>query len=98
YAVTIRSFLGWAFGAALLPVDLRATVLAPRRFRQAGIRDVLSESDVTQILAAVDRSSATGRRDYAVLLLAARYGLLPAAIRRLTVEALQWRQGMLSIQ
>jgi len=98
YAVTVRSFLGWAYGAALLPVDVRAAVRAPRRFRQAGIRDVLSETDVTQILAAVDRSSATGRRDYAVLLLAARYGLRPSEIRHLTLEALHWRQGILSIQ
>lgn len=98
YAVTVRSFLGWAYGASLLPVDVRAAVLAPRRFRQAGIRDVLSETDVARILAAVDRSSATGRRDYAVLLLAARYGLRPSEIRHLTVEALQWRQGLLSIQ
>lgn len=98
YAVTVRSFLGWAYGASLLPVDVRAAVLAPRRFRQAGIRDVLSETDVTRILAAVDRSSAIGRRDYAVLLLAARYGLRPSEIRHLTLEALQWRQGILSIQ
>lgn len=97
YAVTVRSFLGWAYGASLVPVDVRAAVRSPRRFRQAGIRDVLSETDVARILAAVDRASATGRRDYAVLLLAARYGLRPSEIRHLTLEALQWRQGMLSI-
>jgi len=97
YAVTVRSFLGWAYGASLVPVDVRAAVLAPRRFRQAGIRDVLSETDVARILAAVDRSSATGRRDYAVLLLAARCGLRPSEIRHLTLDALQWRQGLLSI-
>jgi len=97
YAVTVRSFLGWAYGAALVPGDLRAAVRSPRQFRQAGIRDVLSETDVTRILSAVDRSSATGRRDYAVLLLAARYGLRPADIRQLSLGALHWRQGILSI-
>ena len=97
YAVTVRNFLGWAYGASLVSRDLRVAVVAPRRFRQAGIRDVLRETDVARILAAVDRSSATGRRDYAVLLLAARYGLRPAEIRHLTLEALQWRQGILSI-
>src|SRR5437870_2444500 len=78
YVSTLRSFLGWGYMAGLLPVDWRPAVTAPRRFKQRGIRDVLSGSDVTRILAAVDRSSATGRRDYAVLMLAARYGLRPA--------------------
>jgi site-specific recombinase XerD len=36
--------------------------------------DVLSAAEVERILAAVDQSTALGRRDYAILLLAARYG------------------------
>jgi integrase len=98
YAVTLRGFLGWAYGSALLPTDLRRAVLAPRQFRQATIRDVLSNSEVTRILEAVDRRSAIGRRDYAVLLLAARYGLRPSEIRNLKLEELHWRQRVLSMQ
>jgi len=98
YAVTLRSFLRWAYGAGLAPVDLRVAVMSPRRFRQAGVRDWLSERDVTRILAAVDRSTPTGRRDYAVLVLAARYGLRPCDIRELRLAALDWRHGVLSMQ
>jgi len=98
YAVTLRSFLRWAYGAGLAPVDLRAAVISPRRFRQAGVRDWLPESDITRILAAVDRSTPTGRRDYAVLMLAARYGLRPSDIRALPLAALDWRHGVLSMQ
>jgi len=98
YAVTLRSFLAWAYGAGLAPVDWRVAVMSPRRFRQAGVRDWLPELDITRILAAVDRSTPIGRRDYAVLVLAARYGLRPSDIRGLSLAALDWRHGILSIQ
>jgi site-specific recombinase XerD len=97
YVTTLRNFLGWAFAAGLVAVDLRTAVTAPRRFKQRGIRDVLSESDVARILTATDRSSVTGRRDYAVLILAARYGLRPCDIRQLKLDDLDWREGILSI-
>lgn len=97
YATTLRSFLGWAYAAGLVAVDLRPAVMAPRRFKQRGIRDVLSDSDVTRILAGTDRSSVTGRRDYAVLILAAHYGLRPCDIRQLQLDDFQWREGILSI-
>ncbi len=38
-----------------------------------------------------------GRRDYAVLLLATRYGLRPCDLRQLRLEAVDWREGVLSI-
>ena len=50
---------------------------------------MLSAAEVERILAAVDQSTALGRRDYAILLLAARYGLRPCDIRQLTLVALQ---------
>jgi integrase len=98
YATTLRSFLRWAYLAGSLRTDLRPAVTAPRRFRQRSIRDVLTDSEVMRILSGVDRSSAIGRRDYAVLILAARYGLRPCDIRDLRLEALQWREGTVSIQ
>jgi integrase len=98
YTTTFRSFFGWAFAMGRVAVDLRPAVTAPRRFKQRGIRDVLPEGDVVSILSSVDRSSAVGRRDHAVLILAARYGLRPCDIRQLRLEDLLWRDGVLSIR
>lgn len=77
--------------------DLSAGVRPPRRFKQRGLRDALTEHEVSRLLNAVDRSTAIGRRDYAVLLLAARYGLRPCDIRQLRLDAVDWREHMLSI-
>ena len=46
-----------------------------------------------RVLAAVDRSTPLGRRDYAILLLAARYGLRPCDIRQLTLDEIDWREA-----
>jgi integrase/recombinase XerD len=98
YATTFRSYFGWAYATGCIEVDLRPAVTAPRRFKQRGIRDVLTEDDVMRILSSADRSSAAGRRDYAVLMLAVRYGLRPCDIRQLQLEDLHWREGVLSIR
>lgn len=98
YAITLRSFFGWAYAAGLVPADLRPAVAAPRRFKQGQIRDVLSESEVERIFAAIDRSTAIGRRDYAVLILAARYGLRPCDIRELQLESLHWRERIIAFR
>lgn len=98
YGVSLRSFLRWAYQEGLLSIDLRAAVIAGRHVRHAGLRDVLSEGEVTRVVTAVDRSSAIGRRDYAVLLLAARYGMRPSDIRQLQLDNVQWRAGVIAIR
>ena len=80
-----------------LPRDLSAAVAPPCQFKQRGLRDALSECEVSRLLNAVDRSSAIGRRDYAVLLLAARYSLRPCDLRRPRLDAITWRERVLSI-
>lgn len=98
YATTVRSFFGWAYATGSIATDLRPAVTAPRRFKQRGIRDVLTEDDGARILSSTDRSSTIGRRDYSVLILAARYGLRPCDIRQLQLEDLHWREGVLFIR
>jgi integrase len=98
YAVSLRTFLRWAYQEGLLPTDLRAAVIGARHMRHVGLRDVLSEEEITRIVTAVDRSSPVGRRDYAVLLLAARYGMRPSDIRRLQLDNVQWRAGVIAIR
>jgi integrase len=98
YGVTLRSFLRWAYQEGRLPTDLRAAVITGRQMRQAQVRDVLAAEDVDRVLAAVDRSRAVGRRDYAVLLLAIRYGMRPSDIRQLRLDDVLWRRGLIAIR
>jgi integrase len=70
----------------------------PRQYRHINLPDILGEADVDRILGAVDKSSALGRRDYAILLLAARYGLRPSDIRQLTLDDIDWRNARIDLR
>jgi integrase len=59
---------------------------------------VLNQAEVDHILAATDRSTPLGRRDYAILLLAARYGLRPSDIRRLKLDEIDWRSARIDLR
>lgn len=96
YASTLRSFGRWAYGLGLVPVDVALGSFTARQYRDADIPDVLSQEEVERLLTSVDRSTAIGRRDYAVLMLAARYGMRPSDIRGLQLDHIDWRHQRLT--
>jgi integrase/recombinase XerD len=98
YGSTLRAFFRWAAAQQWLSSILIDAVPRPRHYRYVTLPDVLNESDVDRILVAVDRSTALGRRDYAILLLAARYGLRPSDIRQLTLDQVDWRQAHINVR
>jgi site-specific recombinase XerD len=98
YGCTLRVFFRWAALQGWIPTSLCDAVPRPRQYRHINLPDILSETDVDRILGAVDRSSALGRRDYAILLLAARYGLRPSDIRRLTLDDIDWRNARIDLR
>ena len=98
YRTTLRSFLRWAYLFGHLSQDLSEAATVPRQYRRTQLPDTLSGPALEALLAAVDRSTPIGRRDYAVLLLAARYGLRPSDIRTLCLEHIDWRQGQLTLR
>lgn len=98
YRTTLRSFLRWAYVFRHLPQDLSPAVSVVRQYRLTQLPDTLTASTLEALLGAVDRSTPIGRRDYAVLLLADRYGLRPSDIRTLSLEQIDWKQGQLLLQ
>jgi site-specific recombinase XerD len=53
---------------------------------------------VRQLLASINRRTAIGRRDYAILLLLARLGLRAGEVVRLELKDLDWNSGSVSVQ
>ena len=98
YGSTLRVFFRWAAVQGWVADSLGDAVPRPRQFRHVNLPDVLSAAEVERILAAVDQSTALGRRDYAILLLAARYGLRPCDIRQLTLDDIDWRAGRIDLR
>ncbi|MHC5537109.1 site-specific integrase [Singulisphaera rosea] len=96
YASTLRGFLRWAFLHGLLERDLSPAAALVRQYRLAGIPDLLTDDEVAALLQAVDRSTALGKRDYAILLLAARLGMRPGDIRQLRLDHINWRSQQIA--
>ena len=79
-ATSLRSFLRFLHAKEDIPRDLSAAILTVRRWTQPDIPKKLTPAPVKQVLQAPDRNTATGRRDYAILLLLARLGLRSSEI------------------
>jgi len=97
HASILRRFLPYLSLQGGLERDLSAAVLTVRSYRLAAVRDTRTDQERVQLLEAVDRSTAIGRRDSAVLLLVARYGLRPSDLRHLSLDDLHWRRGQMAL-
>lgn len=65
--------------------------------RDAKIPSVWQQELIVRLLEAVDRSSAKGKRDYAILLLACRLGLRAGDIRALKLDQVHWADSTIEI-
>ena len=93
----LREFLRYAHRQGVLASDLGKTVDRPRTYRLSDIPRSITQAEVSQVLACVDRSSTRGKRDYAALLLLATYGLRSREIAALTLDHIDWTRERLSV-
>jgi site-specific recombinase XerD len=93
----LRSFLRFLFMSGRIARDLSPSVPTVRKYRQAVPPAFLSPEEVERILAKTDRTTSTGCRDYAILLLLARLGLRAGEIVALELDDLLWRTGEIVI-
>ncbi len=87
---TIRTFLRFLYQSGDHPRDLSGAVPRLRSHYGERLPSVWPADTVQRLLMAVDRGSPTGKRDYAILLLAARLGMRVGDIKALTLSALHW--------
>jgi site-specific recombinase XerD len=93
----VRSFLRFLTMRGILQKDLSAELPKIRVPKDATIPSVWDHELMVRLLGAVDRSSAKGKRDYAILLLACRLGLRAGDIRTLTLDHLRWAESTIEI-
>jgi site-specific recombinase XerD len=93
-----RSFFRFLFGSGELQIDLAASVQTVASWRLSTVPKYLLPEQVERVLRTFDRQTATGRRDYAILLLLARLGLRAGEVVALKLDDLDWRAGELTIR
>jgi site-specific recombinase XerD len=98
HASTLRSFLRFLWQTGQTTRDLTAAIPPVRRWRLVDVPKYLTPDDVQRVLDACPRTSAVGRRDYAILLLLARLGLRGGEVVRLELDDIDWHAGELLVR
>jgi site-specific recombinase XerD len=93
----LRGFLRYLHREGPIRRDLSSSIEAPKRYRLAELPRAISWDDVGRMLETVDRRTAFGKRDYAILLLLVTYGLRSREIAALNLEDLDWERERLHV-
>ena len=94
----LKTFFRYLHQTGILKRDLSQTVESPLRYRLAGLPRSISQEDLQRVLTAVDRRSPTGKRDYAILLLLASYGLRAREVSALRLEDVDWERDRFHVR
>ena len=93
----LRSFLRFLAARNQAPEGLDAQIDTPRVYRGERLPRSLPWETVRTLLKSVDRSTPMGRRDFAMLLLIATYGLRTSEVVTLTLDDIDWRSERISV-
>ncbi len=94
----LRSFLRYARQRGAVVHDLAAAVPVVAAWSMTGVPRAIGAGHVRQLLASLDRRTAVGRRDHAIVLVLARLGLRSGEVARLDLEDIDWGRGQISVR
>jgi site-specific recombinase XerD len=95
--VIIVKSLRYFYKRGLCPKDLSNIVPKVHYHAKAKLTKVWSEEEVFKMLKAIDRANPTGKRDYAIMAIAANLGLRTGDIVNLSIDNFDWRNGAINI-
>ena len=93
----LRSLLGFLHLEGMIPRPLACAVPAVARWRLSSLPKGISSAEVARLLAACDRRTSMGRRDFAILTMLVRLGLRPAEVASLRLGDIDWHRGEIAI-
>jgi len=92
----IRSFLEYLYSKCYTTKNLSIVIPRDNYKSFAHLPSVYNKEEIVAILNTADQSTSTGKRDYAILLLAIRLGMRAADIRGLTYQNINWPASLLN--
>lgn len=95
---SLRSFLRFLHATGRLPYELASSVKTPVVWTRERPPRSIPWSEIRTILRAIERSSRTGCRDYALLLTMATYGMGAAEVLSLRLDDVDWSNGVLHVK
>jgi site-specific recombinase XerD len=96
-AGAMRVLLRYLHRQGIIATDLSRAVPRGRGYTAASIPRAIPWSEVERVLASIDRRDARGKRDYAILMLLAIYGLRSQEVAKLELSAIDWQRSQFHV-
>lgn len=93
----LRAFLRFLHATGRVRIELARCVTGPRLRRNVSPPRVLPWDDVRRILKQIDRTTRTGKRDYALFLMMATYGMGASDVLALRLDDIDWHEGTIRL-
>ncbi len=92
----LKLFFLYLYDKNLTKKDNSIYVLPDNYNRHSKIPSTYESEEIQRMIASIERSSAMGKRDYLILLLAAEYGWRSGDITRFSFEQVDWEKNTIS--
>lgn len=96
--LALRSFMKFAYQQKLSAFDYSNKIPRYRSVDQPKLPSTYSKKEIERLIVSIDRSNPLGKRNYAIILLAARLGLRASDISRLKFTELHWDTSTIEIR
>lgn len=93
----LRRILRYMHAESITSSDMSVVVPKIRYSKKAKIPSTYSKDEIERMIGSIDRGNPRGKRDYALILLAARLGLRASDIANLTFSSLKWEKNTIEI-
>jgi site-specific recombinase XerD len=91
----LRCFFRYAYNEGMITTDPAILVPKYKYIKQPKLPSFYSPEEIGKMIKCIDRSKPVGKRNYAVVLLAARLGLRASDIANLQFENLYWDRNLI---
>lgn len=97
-AADLRALLRFLYLDGILETDLGSAMPPVATWRGTRLPPTMSAAKVDSLLTSCDRSTKSGRRDYAILTLLARLGLRSGEVAAVQLRDVNWRTGEILVR
>jgi site-specific recombinase XerD len=93
----VRNFVKYLYQEKLLDMDYARKIPRAKVVQQPKLPSTYTKGEIEKLIHSVERSCASGKRNYAIILIAARLGLRASDIARLSFDNIRWSTNTIEI-
>ena len=91
----LKDMFHFFYDRQILDIDYSGSIPRGKYIKQAELPSTYSATEISSLLASVNRASPVGKRDYAIIVIAARIGLRSSDISNLQFSNLRWDNNLI---